>query len=102
MEPDEYENEVELSMFANSPHLNGDLPFAAIGLSGEVGEFVNNVKKFMRDDMSEITRERQDAMADELGDALWYLTLCCKTIGVSLETVMARNVEKIRAKRKDV
>jgi NTP pyrophosphatase (non-canonical NTP hydrolase) len=64
---------------------------AALGLTGEAGEFADMVKKamFHGHDLDE------DKMVKELGDILWYVTLAAKALGVSLELVASENVAKL-------
>lgn len=64
---------------------------AALGLTGEAGEFADKVKKslFQGHELTE------DEMVSELGDILWYVVLGCKAIGVSLGEVMHANIKKL-------
>ena len=64
---------------------------AALGLTGEAGEFADKVKKslFQGHELSE------DKMVSELGDILWYVVLGCKALGVSLSEVMYANIKKL-------
>ena len=39
-----------------------------------------------------------DAVADELGDVLWYLAVAAKAAGLTLDEVAAKNVDKLRAR----
>lgn len=67
---------------------------AALGLTGEAGEAVELVKKSMYQG-HELDK---DALALELGDVAWYLTLFCHAAGLTLEEVLNRNIKK-RAER---
>jgi NTP pyrophosphatase (non-canonical NTP hydrolase) len=73
----------------------GSNPFyPALGLAGEAGEVANKIKKLMRDpDLDE--NAIRDAIADELGDVLWYLSALCEEFGLALSDVASRNVEKL-------
>lgn len=62
---------------------------AALGLSGEAGEFADTVKKHLFHGHP-LNRE------EELGDILWYTALACDALDVRLSTVMAANIEKLR------
>jgi NTP pyrophosphatase (non-canonical NTP hydrolase) len=68
---------------------------AALGLTGEAGEFADLVKKVVFHDhpLDNATRQK---MVKELGDILWYLPLACYALGVPLDTVAAENIEKLR------
>lgn len=69
-----------------------DLPHAALGLCGEAGEFADLVKKckYHHHELD------IDHMVKELGDVLWYVSLGAAVLGVDLETVMTRNIEKLQ------
>lgn len=64
---------------------------AALGLSGESGEFADHVKKFLYHG-HELDN---DYMTKELGDILWYIALAASTIGVPLEGIMQQNIDKL-------
>lgn len=70
---------------------------AAIGLSGEVGEFNDIIKKvvFMG---KPVTPELQAKLESELSDVCWYLGAACLAIGTDLNTVIAKNMEKLKAR----
>lgn len=79
---------------------DGALPplwYLALGLTGEAGEVANLVKKFERHGKP----FDADALADELGDVLWYLAVSAQAAGLSLSDVAERNVEKLRARYPD-
>jgi NTP pyrophosphatase (non-canonical NTP hydrolase) len=70
---------------------------AAAGLAEEAGEVLAHVRKH-------VMRGRpldRDALALELGDALWCLAVAADTLGISLHEVARRNVEKLRARYPD-
>ena len=71
--------------------------YLALGLTGEAGEVANLVKKFERHGKP----FDADAVADELGDVLWYLAVAASAAGLTLDEVAARNVEKLRARYPD-
>lgn len=55
--------------------------FYALGLGGEAGEVLNDVKKLYRDG---VTPEREDTVAAELADVFVYLLLLADEYGVDL------------------
>ncbi len=69
----------------------GELLNGALGLTGEAGEVADMVKKhiFHGHDLT------PEDIIKELGDVCWYLALMCTAIGVSLEEVMSKNIEKL-------
>jgi NTP pyrophosphatase (non-canonical NTP hydrolase) len=70
---------------------------AALGLSGEVGELNDLIKKFVFHDkpMDEGHFKR------ELGDICWYLVMMCEACGYSLEDIMQININKLKARYPD-
>ena len=64
---------------------------ACLGLAGESGEVCDIVKKHMY----QCHNIDVDDLVNELGDVLWYIVLACDTIGISLEDVMKKNIEKL-------
>ena len=68
---------------------------AAVGLSAEGGEFMEIVKKmvFQGKPWNDANREH---LIIELGDAMWYVMQACSALDVSLEDVVAKNVEKLK------
>lgn len=64
---------------------------ACLGLAGESGEVCDIVKKYMY----QCHNVDVDDLVNELGDVLWYIVLACDTIGISLEDVMKKNIEKL-------
>ena len=67
---------------------------AGVGLSGEVGEFNEIIKKIMFQEKTfdEVTREH---MKRELGDIMWYVAQACLALKVSLVDVINGNKEKL-------
>ena len=63
-----------------------------MGLNGEAGECIDILKKyfFQGHDLD------ADKLIDELGDVLWYIAETCTGIGVTMEEVAIRNIEKLR------
>ena len=68
---------------------------AAVGISAEGGEFMEIVKKmvFQGKPWNDDNREH---LIIELGDVLWYVMQACKALDVSIEEVVAGNVDKLK------
>lgn len=75
---------------------NADDVVPILGLAGEVGELVNEYKKFLRDgdDHTRFT----DRMQEELGDIIWYIATAATRFGLDLEEVVAANLLKTQAR----
>lgn len=77
-----------------------DLIVVALGLTGEAGEVADVVKKLEYHGHS-YSEEMFDKIIDELGDVLWYVALGADVVGVSLETIAKRNIDKLKARYPD-
>lgn len=75
----------------------GELLNGALGLTGEAGEVADMIKKHIFHG-HDLTAEE---LVKELGDVCWYLALLCTAIDVSLEDVMAQNIEKLKKRYPD-
>ena len=81
------------------PGAGENLVYPALGLCGESGEVAEKVKKAIRDDGGVLTPERRDALADELGDVLWYVAQVATEAGLDLGEVAAGNLAKLRSRQ---
>ncbi|APC85508.1 nucleoside triphosphate pyrophosphohydrolase family protein [Clostridium botulinum] len=62
-----------------------------MGLTGESGEVIDIVKKFMYQGH----QLDEDKIINELGDTLWYINLIANSINMSLEDIAKYNIEKL-------
>lgn len=73
-------------------HLDfGGIFNACLGLSGEVGEFNDIIKKW-------IFHEKQldiDHAKKKAGDICWYLAMLCESFGWALDDIMQTNIDKL-------
>lgn len=67
---------------------------AAIGAAGEAGELLDAVKKAWVYGKPLDTQN----IYEELGDMLFYIQAMCNVDGVSLQDIMQRNIDKLRAR----
>src|SRR5256885_1771309 len=65
----------------------GSLSFSLLGLFGETGSLLSELKKKQRDRASYIGYA--EAVVEELGDVLWYFTAVAARAGLSLDAIMA-------------
>ena len=63
-----------------------------MGLCGESGEAIDIVKKWLAQGHN-LDREK---LAKELGDICWYLAETATALDLSLEDIMAANIEKLK------
>jgi NTP pyrophosphatase (non-canonical NTP hydrolase) len=68
------------------------LKMALIGLTGELGEIADPLKKslFHGHDLD------CSHIQDEVGDALWYLAVLCNALNISMDDAIESNVKKLR------
>jgi len=83
-----------LAMTTLNPDLNKKdvLINGVMGLCGESGEAIDIVKKWLAQGHA-LDREK---LAKELGDICWYLAETATALDLSLEDIMAANIEKLR------
>ena len=78
----------------NSPIDTPRLLPAALGLGSETGEFVEIVKKMILQGKP-ADQDNIFHMKRELGDVMWYVAQACMALGVSLEEITDRNIQKL-------
>lgn len=70
--------------------------YPALGLANEAGEVLGKIKKVLRDKDGKFDNlETRIAIADEIGDVLWYIAALSRDIEIPLETIAQRNIEKL-------
>jgi|TARA_B100001093_G_C26747975_1_gene979755 NTP pyrophosphatase (non-canonical NTP hydrolase) len=74
---------------------NFDLKYMGLGLGGEVGEILNEIKKLERDDNNTLTEERRKKIILEMGDMMWYLQGICNRLNTSITEVIESNINKV-------
>jgi NTP pyrophosphatase (non-canonical NTP hydrolase) len=72
------------------------LLYVALGL-GEAGEYQGKVKKVLRGDKT--LEEAREALLDELGDILWYVSQNASELDITLHDLARRNIDKLRARK---
>jgi NTP pyrophosphatase (non-canonical NTP hydrolase) len=70
------------------------------GLAGEVGEWMNRVKKAIWHRKG-VEKLQEEESIKELGDICWYLAGICTSLGISLGDVMQQNIEKLKKRFPD-
>ena len=71
------------------------LTTAGVGLAAESGEFLEIVKKMVFQGKPWNDDNRKHLII-ELGDVMWYVMQACAALDVSIEDVVAGNVEKLK------
>ncbi len=67
---------------------------AGIGLATESGEFLDTLKKhlFYGKELDKVN------LKEELGDLFWYMAIACDELDVSFESLMDKNIKKLKAR----
>jgi NTP pyrophosphatase (non-canonical NTP hydrolase) len=67
---------------------------AGVGINAEGGEFLEIIKKmiFQGKPYNEDNREH---LIIELGDIMWYVAQACIALDITLDEVVARNIQKL-------
>ena len=81
------------------PNAGTNITYPALGLCGEAGEAAENVKKAIRDDGGELTPERRESLAAELGDVLWYVAQLATEANLDLDEIADSNLGKLLSRR---
>ena len=67
---------------------------ACLGLSGEVGETLDMLKKW-------IFHEKEldkDHLKKEIGDIMWYVAMMCHSLKFDLDEILQMNIDKLKAR----
>lgn len=73
-----------------------EITYAALGLGGETGECVDEVKKLWRNPRGDTTD-----LAIELGDAMYYAHRLAAAIGYTMDEILVMNVAKLEYRDKN-
>ncbi len=85
-------------------HNAAELAYLCLGLAGESGEFIDVVKKVVRevgftdDESFQVHMQLSGVrgkLISELGDVLWYLTRIADFLNLTLEELMISNTHKL-------
>lgn len=100
MEFNEYQTRtMDTAIYREKIKPGGWLNYTGLKLAGEAGEFAQHIGKSMRDDDSKITERRRLALANELGDVLWYVAQAADLLGFNLNSIAAMNIKKLEARQ---
>jgi NTP pyrophosphatase (non-canonical NTP hydrolase) len=91
-----------LGEWLKTKHFNGLNELIAhrtLCLCGEVGELANKVKKLKRDSPHSLTPKFRQSAIGELGDMMWYISILCDLLDVSLEHVLLLNEAKLSQRK---
>lgn len=69
-----------------------------LGLTGEAGETGDKIKKLIRDQNGELSKNDKLEIEKELGDVLWYVATIARYLDLKLEDVAKLNIEKLQSR----
>jgi NTP pyrophosphatase (non-canonical NTP hydrolase) len=69
--------------------------YPALGLAGESGEVCEKIKKHLRGDY-DISGDLINEVEKELGDVLWYIANLATDLGLNLDNIASKNIDKLR------
>lgn len=75
-----------------------NLGFATLALVGEVGEVCDVIKKSEIYDASKQYSDYELKLVDEMGDVLWQYMAILNTLGISIDAIIAHNIQKLNAR----
>jgi NTP pyrophosphatase (non-canonical NTP hydrolase) len=93
------EYQIEARKTAVYPNQDNNYIYPTLGLAGEAGEVAEKIKKVIRDNDGIVTEEKKAEITKELGDVLWYIANLSKELGISMEEVAGKNIEKLKSRQ---
>jgi len=97
----EYQLYAENTWTGKLPRTEMGRVYLALKLAGEAGEAAEKCGKLVRDKngLMDISDEDGHALALELGDVLWYLSVLAGELGYTLDEVADLNIQKLRDRK---
>ena len=95
---DEYEKLARRTALVSDENRELQLYDLGLGVAGETGELAEKLKKMIRDDGSRLTEDRKEAMKNEIGDVLWYLSQLSRVLGFTFSECAEANVKKLESR----
>ena len=97
MDITEYQYKAYRSYFGNKMEVKEQLINNALGLIGEVGEVVDQVKKefYLGRKLTE------EELIEELGDVMWHLCCFASARGINMDKVLEYNIQKLQRRYPD-
>lgn len=81
------------------PNMGANFAYPALGIAGEAGEVADKLKKVIRDNDGVLTDPVRDAVAKELGDVMWYVSVLAYELDYDLETIAQQNLDKLASRQ---
>ncbi len=81
------------------PNKDNNFIYPTLGLAGESGEVAEKIKKVIRDENGIVSEQKKIEIEKELGDVLWYVAQIATELGLSLDAVAKKNIEKLFSRK---
>jgi NTP pyrophosphatase (non-canonical NTP hydrolase) len=91
---DEYQRQAETTFIVEE----NKIEYVALGLSSEVGEICDKLKKHLRDQgepLADMDYDKRLEVMKEAGDVLWYLAVLAAQFQFDLSSVAEMNLRKL-------
>ena len=74
--------------------------YPALGLAEEAGEVAGKYAKAIRDNHGVVfDHDRETAIVKELGDVMWFVAELATCLGVKLEDIAQKNLDKLASRK---
>jgi len=77
--------------------------YPTLKLAGEAGEVAEKLGKLIRDEGyvpgAPLSQPQVEALSKELGDVMWYVANLAADLGLSLDEVGRRNLDKLQSRK---
>jgi NTP pyrophosphatase (non-canonical NTP hydrolase) len=91
---DEYQEQALKTLLPSS----NNIPYVTLGITNEAGEVAGKVKKWIRDNNGEPEKLDKKALADELGDTLWYMVMLAELLELKFSEIAQMNLDKLASR----
>jgi len=81
------------------PDQGANFAYPALGLVGEAGEVADKLKKVIRDNGGVLTDPVREAVAKEIGDVLWYVSVLAYEMDYDLNEIAQMNIDKLNSRK---
>lgn len=99
MDMSEYQQRAQdTAIYPGSGRAEG-LAYVTLGLTSEAGEVAGKIKKLIRDHTGVLSPQRSAAIAEELGDVLWYAAMLADELGADLGQIAELNLAKLESRK---
>jgi len=95
---DEYQEKAITTLIVNPDPLM-DKTILAMGVVGEAGEVIEKWKKIVAYNDGVISAEDRVELGKELADVVWYIAVLAERLGLSFDSLMQQNLEKLASRK---